>query len=73
MSALTMREEFKAWFALTYPKINREEAAQDCLFKMIAAQAWESSRAALEVQVPESDFAESWMDAIEAAGVKVKV
>lgn len=53
MSANKIMHEFEIWFAENYPKINREYTAQDCMFKMIAAQAWEQSRKAIEVTLPD--------------------
>lgn len=83
MSSEKIREEFEVWFAENYPKINREYTAQDCMFKMIAAQAWEQSRELLVLELPRGGYFSGYdnehmmesrdvREAIEAAGLKVK-
>lgn len=77
MSDSKMREEFER----TNARDHRRQPPKGNNYIDPMAQAdwdsfqkgWLQSRAALVVQVPDSDFAESWMDAIEAAGVKVKI
>lgn len=71
-----MKKEFEVWIAVNYPKINRENTAQDVLFKMIAAQAWQASRECQVIELPaepecpedpEEAIDDSHMDAYHSA------
>lgn len=76
-----INEEFEAWFSKNYPIGNLERTAEECLRKMLALQAWEASRAAIEVALPFSldpyDPDTAWANqgfikSITAAGLKIK-
>lgn len=69
-----MCEEFEAWWIDRHG--NSEGIASPAKEK-IAREAWEASRAALVVELPEEQpgymyYAPDVVDAIEAAGVRVK-
>lgn len=76
MSVDKMREEFEAWHkkeVASFIAAGEVQAARHMqAYKETMLAVWEASRAALVIQIPDSDFAESWVEAIEAVGVKWK-
>lgn len=54
MSDREYTEEFEEWFSKTYPIGNLERTAEEVLRKLIASQAWQASREAIEVELPAS-------------------
>jgi len=74
MSNDKMREEFEAWALSIGREIERYDTGP-CEYACMDTDCdwfcWKASREALVIEIPESDFAESWIDAIEAAGLKV--
>jgi hypothetical protein len=72
MSIEKMREEFEAWaYHNSYVMRTDGEGYYDHQTQT-AWDGWKASRAVLVIQIPDSDFAESWVEAIEAVGVKWK-
>jgi hypothetical protein len=77
MSALTMRDEFEAWYLRRFGKCDMQSG-----WAMERWEAWQASRAALTIELPKITLnihcdAQGYMrtqcrQAIEAAGVKVK-
>ncbi|KAB0859759.1 hypothetical protein FZI14_12245 [Cronobacter sakazakii] len=79
------REQFLVWFSKEYEEVNNSTELSAQVIKMIASAAWQASRAASEVQIPE---VEKWRSpeavraqramlvlvkqAINDAGLKVK-
>ncbi|EPN1620197.1 hypothetical protein ACTV1I_002519 [Cronobacter dublinensis] len=79
------REQFLEWFSKEYEEVNNSTELSAQVIKMIASAAWQASRAAAEVEIPE---VEKWRSpeavraqramlvlvkqAISDAGLKVK-
>ncbi|EOG5366146.1 hypothetical protein ACLEZ9_002551 [Cronobacter sakazakii] len=79
------REQFLDWFSKEYEEVNNSTELSAQVIKMIASAAWQASRAAVEIDVPE---VEKWRSpeavraqramlvlvkqAISDAGLKVK-
>ncbi|ELY2796572.1 hypothetical protein SNN58_001240 [Cronobacter dublinensis] len=79
------REQFLEWFSKEYEEVNNSTELSAQVIKMIASAAWQASRAAVEVEIPE---VEKWRSpeavraqramlvlvkqAISDAGLKVK-
>ncbi len=82
------REQFLEWFSKEYEEVNNSTELSAQVIKMIASAAWQASRAAVEIDVP--DASGYWngsqgrevlnhrqliadiCDSIRAAGLKVK-
>ncbi|WP_105629694.1 hypothetical protein [Cronobacter malonaticus] len=82
------REQFLEWFSKGYEEVNNSTELSAQVIKMIASAAWQASRAAVEIDVP--DASGYWngsqgrevlnhrqliadiCDSIRAAGLKVK-
>lgn len=71
---MTSREQFEKWFEGMF-------CVDDVRFKYMAEIAWQASRAAIEIKLPETDIGYGMMEyyepqqvieAIESAGLKVK-
>ncbi|EOG5419285.1 hypothetical protein ACLE0S_001024 [Cronobacter malonaticus] len=82
------REQFLEWFSKGYEEVNNSTELSAQVIKMIASAAWQASRAAVEIDVP--DASGYWngsqgqevlnhrqliadiCDSIRAAGLKIK-
>ncbi|EQA3413074.1 hypothetical protein ACX1JN_000717 [Cronobacter sakazakii] len=82
------REQFLEWFSKEYEEVNNSTELSAQVIKMIASAAWQASRAAVEIDVP--DASGYWngsqgqevlnhrqliadiCDSIRAAGLKIK-
>ena len=66
---MTSREQFEAWFKYDYHPDKTGPYIKDIMFV-----AWQASREAVEVQLPElfEDDRHAVTEAIRAAGIKVK-
>ncbi|ELY4504260.1 hypothetical protein SMZ73_003918 [Cronobacter sakazakii] len=70
------REQFLDWFSKEYEEVNNSAELSAQVIKMIASAAWQASRAAVEIEIPEVlDYwlgREGFAESIRAAGLKVK-
>ncbi|EOC5825814.1 hypothetical protein ACI49R_003435 [Cronobacter sakazakii] len=74
------REQFLDWFSKEYEEVNNSTELSAQVIKMIASAAWQASRAALEIGLPdvcawnlcELLDKQEVVEAIRAAGLKVK-
>ncbi|EGT4280897.1 hypothetical protein [Cronobacter malonaticus] len=70
------REQFLEWFSKEYEEVNNSTELSAQVIKMIASAAWQASRAAVEIEIPEVlDYwlgREGFAESIRAAGLKVK-
>ncbi|EOW9031094.1 hypothetical protein V2E09_004113 [Cronobacter malonaticus] len=70
------REQFLDWFSKGYEEVNNSTELSAQVIKMIASAAWQASRAAVEIEIPEVlDYwlgREGFAESIRAAGLKVK-
>lgn len=70
------REHFLEWFSKEYEEVNNSTELSAQVIKMIASAAWQASRAAVEIEIPEVlDYwlgREGFAESIRAAGLKVK-
>ncbi|EOC0520067.1 hypothetical protein [Cronobacter sakazakii] len=70
------REQFLDWFSKEYEEVNNSTELSAQVIKMIASAAWQASRAAVEIEIPEVlDYwlgREGFAESIRAAGLKVK-
>ncbi|MDT3665454.1 hypothetical protein ROK90_05415 [Cronobacter dublinensis] len=70
------REQFLVWFSKEYEEVNNSTELSAQVIKMIASAAWQASRAAVEIEIPEVlDYwigREGFAESIRAAGLKVK-
>ncbi|EOU9609853.1 hypothetical protein ACOJD9_003121 [Cronobacter dublinensis] len=70
------REQFEDWFSKEYEEVNNSTELSAQVIKMIAASAWQASRAAVEIEIPEVlDYwlgREGFAESIRAACLKVK-
>ncbi|EGT4280890.1 hypothetical protein DOX46_15225 [Cronobacter malonaticus] len=70
------REQFLEWFSKEYEEVNNSTELGAQVIKMIASAAWQASRAAVEIEIPEVlDYwlgREGFAESIRAAGLKVK-
>lgn len=80
------RKQFEAWFSREHEDVESSEEIGAEFMKMMALQAWQASRAAIEIKLPPKTEsgpyehympyytmdAESVLSAIRAAGIKVK-
>ncbi|EPV5046715.1 hypothetical protein ACV6RK_000401 [Cronobacter malonaticus] len=58
-----IREQFLDWFSKEYEEVNNSTELSAQVIKMIASAAWQASRAALEIELPNGVTTREALDA----------
>lgn len=66
------REQFEEWFKSEHEEVENSQELSAKVMKMISWSAWQASRVAIEITIPDCDDYESTWQYQDAAEIKIK-